>query len=391
MNMIRTAVVGIGNIGNAHATCIANGKIDGMELSAVCDTDETRLNRFLKNHSTIEGFCDYNELLAKHNFDAVIIATPHPLHAKMAISAFQNGLNVLLEKPADIAVSRVRELNNVARASNKVFSVMFNQRANPIFIEARKIVKSGKIGELKRVVWIITNWYRTQKYYQSSNWRATWSGEGGGVLLNQAPHNLDILQWICGMPEKVLAFCDIGKYHKIEVEDDANVFFRYKNGATGVFLTSTGEYPGTNRFEISGTLGKIVMENATLKFWKLKEDETNIRFNSPQILPDIEFDYSEFKSEKEMSGHKIILQNFANAIRYGEELIAPGTDGINELMLSNAAYLSNWKGNTEVELPIDSEEFDKLLLSKFKESKIISSKTDSSLKSGYQPRWNVIW
>lgn len=391
MEHINVAVIGIGNMGSAHASCIAENKVKGMSLTAVCDISEKKLAEFSEKYPNVKRYTSYEELLDDKVCDSVIIAVPHPLHAEIAVKALEHGLNVMLEKPADISVSRVKKLNEAAEKSGKVFSVMFNQRTNPLFAKARKIVKSGKLGELKRTVWIITNWFRTQCYYDSGDWRATWSGEGGGVLLNQAPHNLDLWQWICGMPESVTAFCDIAKYHNIEVEDDATIFTRYKNGATGVFTTSTGEYPGTNRLEISGDLGKIVLENGVLKRYKLKEPISEVIANSKQGFAQIDYDYEEIKQERPETSHKGILQNFANAILFGEELIAPGIDGINELTLSNAAYLSEWQGNREITLPFDSELFDSLLAEKAKQSKCRVADSEKSGNTSYLPRWQVRW
>ena len=194
------------------------------------------------------------ELLAARAADAVIVAVPHPMHSEIAMAVLRAGCHVLVEKPVDVAVSRAEQLCAVARESGRVFAVMLNQRNNPLFRRAREIVHGGQLGQLTRTVWIITNWYRTQHYYDSGSWRATWAGEGGGVLLNQAPHNLDLWQWICGMPQSVTAYCDVARYHRIEVEDDATIMTRYANGATGLFITSTGAAPGTNRLEIAGDL-----------------------------------------------------------------------------------------------------------------------------------------
>ena len=391
MEHIKVAVIGIGNMGFAHAACIAKNEIKGMSLTAVCDISEKKLAFFSEKYPNIKGYTSYEELFNDKICDSVIIAVPHPLHAEIAVKALKSGLNVMLEKPADISVSRVKKLNEAAEKSGKVFSVMFNQRTNPLFAKAREIVKSGELGELKRTVWIITNWFRTQNYYDSGDWRASWSGEGGGVLLNQAPHNLDLWQWICGMPESVTAFCDIAKYHNIEVEDDATIFTRYKNGATGVFMTSTGEYPGTNRLEISGDLGKIVLENGLLKRYKLKEPISEVIANSKQGFAQIDCGYEEIRQERPETSHKGILQNFANAVLFGEELISPGIDGINELTLSNAAYLSEWQGNREIALPFDIERFDNLLAEKAKLSKRRDTDSEKSGNTSYLPRWQVRW
>ena len=389
MKTVKVAVIGIGNMGSAHASCIVKNEIKGMSLTAVCDISHKKLETFSEKYPHIKCYESYEKLFEDKVCDSVIIAVPHPLHAEIAICAFKHGLNVMLEKPADIAVSRVQKLNEEAEKSGKIFGIMFNQRTNPLYQKAREIVKSGSLGELKRTVWIITNWFRTQHYYNSGDWRATWSGEGGGVLLNQAPHNLDLWQWICGMPESVTAFCDVAKYHNIEVEDDATIFTRYKNGATGVFMTSTGEYPGTNRLEISGDLGKIVLEGGILKWYKLKEPIRQIIAESHKDFA--EFDYEEIKQDKPETSHKGILQNFTNAILSGEELISPGTDGINELTLSNAAYLSQWQGNIEITLPFDSELYDGLLAEKAKQSKFHVADSEKSGNTSYLPKWQVRW
>ena len=391
MKVVNAAVIGIGNMGSAHAACIAENKINGMTLAAVCDISEEKLAEFSEKYPKVKCYRHYEELFDDKICDSVIIAVPHPLHAEIAVKALEMGLHVMLEKPVDISVSKVEWLNRAALKSGKVFSVMFNQRTNPLFAKARDIVKSGQLGELKRTVWIITNWFRTQSYYDSGSWRATWSGEGGGVLLNQAPHNLDLWQWICGMPESVTAFCDVAKYHNIEVEDDVTIFTRYANGATGVFMTSTGEYPGTNRLEISGDLGKIVLENGILKWYKLKQSASEVIAESSQSFAQIDYDYEEISQDGPEASHKGILQNFANAILEGEELIAPGTDGIYELTLSNAAYLSQWQGNSAVALPFDNALFDRLLAQKKMSSHYHGAELAGKENMSYLPRWQVRW
>ncbi len=391
MDNIKVGVIGIGNIGSAHANCIASGEIDGMELYAVCDIDNDKLNAFNEKFNFVKTYVDYNLLIKDKNIEAVIIAVPHPLHSNIAIAALKNDLHVLLEKPVDIAVSKAHKLNTVAAASSKVFSIMLNQRTNPLFKKARDIVKSGKLGQLKRANWSITNWYRTQHYYNSSDWRATWAGEGGGVLLNQAPHNLDVLQWIFGTPKSVVGYCSFGKYHNIEVDDEATLYMTYDNGATATFITTTGEFPGTNRLEIAGDLGKIVLEEGKLKWWKLKESEREVCYNLNKSTPIIESEYLEFVTEKFEWGHKQILQNFANAILLGEDLIAPGIEGINELMISNAAYLSQWCGNKEIQLPLNFKKFDRFLNKRIRNSSINSNKKIAKLSEGYKDRWQVKW
>ena len=390
MNEVKVGIIGIGNMGSAHLRMITGGNIPDMTVTAVCDIDTEKLNAARNTYPALRVFEDYTDLLKNSDTNAVIIAVPHPLHAKIAIEAFEYGKHVLVEKPIDITVSAAEKLCAAARKSGKVFAVMFNQRTNGLFREARRIVNSGELGELKRSVWIITNWYRTQSYYDSGSWRATWRGEGGGVLLNQAPHNLDIWQWICGSPSAVTAFCSVGKFHNIEVEDEATIYAEYENGATGVFITSTGDCPGTNRLEITGTRGKTVLENGILKLWKLNEDERDICRNSVEGFVEPETEYSEFTAEKE-EAHAGILKNFAGAILYGEELLSPGYDGINELTISNAAYLSEWTGNKKVTLPFDTAEFDRLLKEKQKSSEIKEKTVKNSTDKSCGKRWQVNW
>ena len=320
-----------------------------------------------------------------------MIAVPHPLHSQIAMGALAAGLHVLVEKPIDVSLSIGRALCDFADRSGLVLAVMLNQRTNPLFQKARDIVQGGQLGELKRIVWIITNWYRTQHYYDSGTWRATWAGEGGGVLLNQAPHNLDLWQWICGMPKTVAASCDIARYHRIEVEDDATIFTRYENGATGVFITSTGETPGTNRLEIAGTLGKLVLEGGKLKWWKLNQPEDVVRYSSDEEFLHVPFDYTELLPEGKESAHAGILQNWADAMLTGAPLLSSGRGALNELAISNAAYLSQWQGNIPVELPMDCATFDRLLAEHQKRSVLKQERTVTETSTGYSKRWQVNW
>ncbi len=391
MENVKIGIVGIGNMGSAHFSCIGENRIQGLELAAVCDIKPERLEYCRNLHPEIPVFSDWREMIAMPKLDAVLIAVPHPLHAAIAMEALKAGKHVLTEKPVDISVTRAKALNEAAEASGKLFGIMFNQRTNALFQKAREIVRSGQLGQMKRTVWIITNWYRTQHYYNSGSWRATWIGEGGGVLLNQAPHNLDLWQWICGMPSEVTGFCDVAKYHRIEVEDDVTIFTRYPNGATGAFLTSTGEYPGTNRLEISGTKGKIVLENGTLKWWKLKQDEREFCFSASDSWAQMDMEYTEILPEHPETAHAGILQNFTNAILHGEPLLAPGIEGINELTISNAAYLSAWNGSRPVKLPLDGAEFDEKLRQLQENSHRRDNAGGSSYHTGYAHRWQINW
>lgn len=392
METVRVGIIGIGNMGSAHVVSLGEGHISGLTLTAVADLIPERLNWVKEKFPKTVCFNTGEALIKSGLVDAVILSAPHYFHPPLAVLAFENGLHVLTEKPAGVAVSQVQQMISAHQKAGTVFGIMFNQRTNPLFQQARKLVKSGALGQPKRLVWIITNWYRNQKYYDSGSWRATWSGEGGGVLLNQAPHNLDLWQWIFGMPKRIHASCAIGKYHSIEVEDDATIQAEYENGACATFITTTGEYPGTNRLEISGDLGKLVLEDGILKYWKLASSERKFCFeaSAPDSAPPA-LDYSEFRQEEPETAHRGILQNFAEAILKGVPLLAPGEDGLQELTLSNAAYLSSYKKEW-VELPLNPAEFDAFLQEKVQASHKVHSMDNADEQNGeYKDRWSVRW
>ena len=370
METVRFGIVGIGNMGTGHLDSLGHGHIEHATVTAVCDIRKERLDFAKENYPDVVCFEDYHDLLKSGLIDVVIIATPHYLHPVIAIDAFEAGISVLSEKPIGVYTKKVREMYEAAKKHPELtFGIMYNQRTNPRYQKMREMVQGGELGDLKRVVWIITNWYRTQAYYNSSAWRATWEGEGGGVLLNQCPHNLDLWQWIVGMPKRVCGFLQFGKYHNIEVEDDATIFAEYANGATGLFITTTGEAPGTNRLEISGTKGKLVFEDNRLMWTKLDVDEREFNANATQGFGSPKATTEEIVITEPSPEHRGILRNYTNHILNGEPLLAPGFDGINGLSISNGAHLSAWKNNKWVDLPNDGEEFWEELQKKIAESK----------------------
>lgn len=389
---VKVAVVGIGNMGSAHAMSIYKNRIQGLKLEAVCDTDEKRLAWASKKLKGVKCFSDYNELIAGKTVDAIVVATPHPTHPIIVETACKNGIHVLTEKPAGVDIKSVLHMNQVAEESGVVFAIMYNQRTNPLFIKLREIFKEGALGELIRFNWIVNNWYRTDAYYASGDWRATWDGEGGGILMNQCPHNLDIWQWITGMPCSIRAFCHRGEFHPIDVEDAAEIIVTYENGAKGYFQTSTGEFPGTNRLEISGTKGKAVIENGKLSLSLLKTDLKEFTKKSKEYMPKIDVDEMVIVQNEPEPAHIGILQNFSNAIRLGDPLIAPGKEGIYGLTLANGAYLSWWK-NDIVKLPLDPDEYLLFLqsINNKNNKNHIQSLSDNNKYGEYSERWMVKW
>jgi predicted dehydrogenase len=357
MNEVRIGIVGIGNMGSSHARLLLEEKVPGARLTAVCDFNPKRLEYAQKMAGeTVLRFSTIEALLRADVVDAVVIATPHYSHPGLAVQCLQKNLHVLVEKPAGVFTRQVREMNEIAAASGQVFGIMYNQRTNPIYQKLRDLVKQGELGVIKRTNWIITNWYRSQSYYDSGGWRATWGGEGGGVLLNQDPHQLDLWQWTCGMPKRVRAFMAFGKYHDIEVEDDVTAYVEYENGATGLFVTTTGETPGTNRFEVSGDRGKIVIEDDKMTFWRLVVPERQFNREYRGGFGEPECWKCEIPIRGEATQHRGIFQNWVEAIREGASLLAPGAEGVNGLMISNAMHLSAWTDRW-VELPVDEDLF----------------------------------
>lgn len=368
MKKVKLGIIGFGNMGTNHTKNILAGKCPEIDLVAVADIKKDRLDAALamvaearKNDpaiSDITTFDNASDMLSSGLIDAVLVAVPHYDHPRYVIEAFRNGLHAMSEKPAGVYTLQVREMMAEAdKHPELVFGMMFNQRTNCVYRKMREILKSGELGEIKRTSWIITTWYRPQFYYDSGAWRATWSGEGGGVLLNQCPHQLDLWQWICGMPTKIDVKMHFGKWHDIEVEDDVTAYCEYANGATGTFITSTGDTPGTNRFEIVCDGGTLLCDGKTLTLKKLdkfesvysKENRTE-PFGKPKCTT------TEVETDGQNPQHSGVLNAFAARILRGEPLIADGREGINGLTISNAMHLSAWTGK-EVDIPFDEKLF----------------------------------
>ncbi|MER1974796.1 Gfo/Idh/MocA family protein [Pseudocitrobacter faecalis] len=361
MKKVRFGIIGVGNIGTVHARYLLAGTVKEACLTAVCDNNPEK-------HATLRAlvgeeialFSDAQEMLQSGLIDAVIVSTPHYEHPRLSMMAMHQGIHTLCEKPAGVYTAQVREMNEFARGCNVVFGMMFNQRPNPLYQKVKDLIDSGELGEIRRSNWIITNWYRSQSYYNSGGWRTTWKGEGGGVLLNQDPHQLDLWQWLVGMPVRVRAFCQFGKHRQIEVENEVTAYAEYANGATGVFITTTAEAPGTNRLEIAGDRGKVVVEEGKLRFWRLRESETEFNARWQNGFGEPECWEVTIPVAPECSDHHVITANFAAAVLHGTPLLAPGQEGIRGLTLSNAMHLSTWTDNW-VDLPLDEALFKQLL------------------------------
>ena len=361
MEKVRVGIIGLGNQGTHYMAGVFNpGHAPNAVVTALCDNNPAKIE-VMKTRTVgqdIAYFDNYIDMLDSGLCDMVMVVVPHYFHPEMVMECLKRGIHVICDKPAGVYTKQVKEMNECAKQSKALFAMMFNQRTNCVYRKMREIVQAGGIGELQRVTWIITDWYRTQQYYDSGSWRATWEGEGGGVLINQCPHQIDLVQWVVGeMPVAINGFCQYGKWHDIEVEDEVTAFFKYKNGATGMFITTTGEAPGTNRFEISGTKGKLLVENNKLYYWQNENDTqewsrtADTGFVPPRCT----------KTEVETDGlnlqHTGIINNFVAAIRGEEPLFVDGTEGINGVEMMNAMELSGWNNGETITLPVDEERY----------------------------------
>jgi predicted dehydrogenase len=361
---VRLGIIGLGVMGRTHAANVLAGKVPRLQLTAAAETNPEKLALV----QGVKAFASLEEMIASGSIDAVLIATPHFQHTPMGIQALQAGLHVLVEKPISVHKTDAERLIAAHTRPNQVFAAMFNLRTDPRYQRLHELIHSGQLGEVRRMNWINTNWFRTEHYFASGSWRATYAGEGGGLLLNQCPHNLDLLQWLFGLPTRVRAFCRFGQFHDIEVEDDVTAYLEFPNGATGVFTASTGEAPGTNRLEITGERGRIVFENDQIALALNDTPMTEFSriaqasFSMPAVTKSV------LEIPDRGSQHIGVMKNFTDAILDGTPLIVDGAEGIRSLELANAMILSTWKDAT-VELPIDGREYEALLQKKIAGSK----------------------
>jgi predicted dehydrogenase len=367
MSSLRLGLIGLGNIGRHHAGYLLEGQVPRCDLVAVCNPTAAKLEPYAAKG--LQTFTDARALFASGAIDAVLIATPHYDHAPLGIAALEAGLHVMVEKPiAAHKADAERLLDCAARHPDRVLAGMFQLRVEPRYAKIRLLLEQGQLGRVQRVTWINTDWFRTETYYASGGWRATWKGEGGGVLLNQCLHNLDVLSWLFGRPSRVRGFCQFGQWHQIEVEDQVTAWFEYPDGSTGTFLSSTGEAPGTNRLEIAGSRGRLVLENNRLMFTRNSSDAlewsrtATVGFSKPDVV-DIEHPFTDAPHP-----HANLLQNFVAAILDGAPLIAPGRDGIGSVELANAIVFSSLRGET-LDLPLSGAAWEQELQRLISESR----------------------
>lgn len=378
MKEVRLGIIGLGNMGKVHAQSVLSGKIPRLRLAAVVDSNPEAL----KAYSEVECFTDAGALLKSKAVDAVLIATPHYSHTTLGIEALKAGFHVLVEKPISVHKADCERLIAAHKSKKQVFAAMFNQRTDPYYIKLRNLIQSGELGEVRRINWIITNWFRTGAYYASGGWRATWAGEGGGVLLNQCPHNLDLWQWLFGLPQSVRAFCKIGRYHDIEVEDDVTAVLQYANGASGVFITSTGEAPGTNRLEVTAERGRVVIENDKFLFTRNEIPMSEFSATTKESFATPPTWNVEIPISGHGGQHNEIMVNFTEAILDGKPLIAPAAEGIRSVELGNAMLLSSFQNKT-IDFPLDAKAYERFLKKKIGESTFVKKTSKTVSTSGF--------
>lgn len=357
--LIRFGIIGIGGMGANHANLLLQNKINNACLASICDMNKS----FSKNFIDTPFYSNASDFFNKDKIDVAIIATPHRSHVNLGKEALKNDINVIIEKPLAVTAKQCREFIEFSKKYDAKFGIMLNQRTNPAFIKLKKMIMSGELGKIHRYQWTITDWFRTNYYYNISDWRATWKGEGGGVLMNQSIHQLDLCQWLFGMPDSVITDMQLGHFHNIEVEDEVTSILKYKNGMKGIFSTTTGETPGVNRLEIASDYGLIIYENNCLTWKKLSETSTSVIRNS-QILfekPPVETLQFKFPHEEDQHiEHNKILQNFTNFLLGKEDLYVPGDQGLNSVELINTMILSGLD-KKEIELPLNEEEYENKL------------------------------
>ncbi len=385
-NVVKLGIVGLNGMGGVHASRILSGLIPRLKITALCDLNEKVLEPY-KEQKDIALFSDSSKMIHSGVIDAILIATPHFFHSVIGIEALQAGLHVLVEKPISVHKAEAERLIAARINEEQIFCGMFNLRTEPHYMKIHSMLTKGELGRITRINWITTKWFRSEAYYAAVRWRATWKGEGGGVLVNQCTHQLDLWAWLFGMPKTVRANCYFGKYHDIEVEDEVTAFMEYEDGVTGVFIATTGEAPGTNRLEITGERGKLIFENSQLKFTRNEIDTseysntTDLAFGEPECW-DIIVPCGENSDQ-----HRVILQNFTDAILDGKQLLAPAEEGIKAVELANSFLYSSLINQT-VELPLDSVEFEKIINDLIEnsdgfEKKKVRTDVKSSLKKSF--------
>ncbi|MFO1436860.1 MAG: Gfo/Idh/MocA family oxidoreductase [Verrucomicrobiaceae bacterium] len=382
---VRLGIVGLGNMGKAHLANIRTGKVPGLRVTALCESVGTLPTLIEGEHA----FTDVNAMIHSGHIDAILICTPHFSHTTIGIEALKAGLHVLVEKPISVHKADCERLIAAHTNKKQVFAAMFNMRTNATFKKMKDLIDSGELGTIRRVHWEVTNWFRTNYYYATGGWRGTWKGEGGGVLMNQCPHNLDLFQWMFGMPQRIRGFCQFGRFHQVEVEDDVTAVLQYDSGLSATFVTSTGEAPGCNRLEISGEQGRLTVTDGTkIHFQRNRVPMSKFCMEAEAAFAMPESWHMDIPVDNSGGQHVEILQNFTNAILKDEKLLSPAEEGIRSVELANAILLSTWQDKT-IELPMSSADYERLLIEKgenstFQKTKVVAKATSDDFAKSFR-------
>ncbi len=362
MKKVRFGIIGLGVVGGRHTRTFAKARSRDFSLTAAAEVDP-EIAETARRKMDVPVFPSVEELFASGLCDAVILATPHCWHPYLAILAARAGLHVLSEKPLAVTVGPARAMIAECRKRKVALGAMLQDRTLPLYVRMKRMIDSGRLGKIHRISQACTRWYRTQAYYDSGAWRGTWDGEGGGILINQACHALDVFQWLAGLPDRVM--CSLTtRIHKIEVENTAEAVFHYADGCMGHFYVSTAHEPAIDRIEIFGDRGTLVAEGGRLRFARLASPLTR-HIRTCKIaeadIARIDAGWSKVKLPARAGGrHLDVIGAFARHVLRGTPMVASGEEALNELELSNAMYLSGFK-NKPVDLPVDAAEIERLL------------------------------
>jgi predicted dehydrogenase len=364
MSKLRFGIIGCGNMGNGHMRQIAEAKPRDLEVTACADLDPT-LAQAMADKFGLTCYENGYELMDSGDVDAVLIATPHFFHPPLAIHAARRGLHVLCEKPLAVTVGPARLMVEECRKAKVALGVVFHQRTMPGVRAIRKVVESGKLGEIYRVRMICSNWWRSQLYYDSGHWRGTWAGEGGGILMNQGPHSLDQFLMFAGMPKRVIASLST-RMHKIEVENTANIILEYEGGKNAYIYATTAQGPGSHEWVIAGNNGALVADADGIRVGKLKAPLDEFTKKTPHGAGTPQATWREVKQTGKFGKHLEVIKRFAAHVLHGKELIADAQDGLDEVELCNAMYLAGFK-DRPVDLPVDARAMERMLGSLIRE------------------------
>lgn len=369
MDIIRTVVIGYGGMGKQYVKMLYGKEAEGMVLTGVCCRNHPGQEEIRALYPEAAVYSDVDEVFCNvDDFDAAIIVTPHTTHVEIGKKAFAKGKHVLSDKPAGVSAGEVRSLL-AAQPEGVAYGLMFNVRMEEAVGKAKELIDAGELGRLTRAIWVCNHWFRSPAYHRSASWRSSWEGERGGLLINQCQHYLDLWQWLLGMPDVVDADIDFGKYNDFLVDDSVDLRFLYRDGSAhpglrGSFQSASGEHPGVNRLEIWGTKGRLTLEDEkALTFDRCEVDIDTFNRENTDIYAQPGHHARLWARSAPGKQYRKVFQNFSDHIRKGVPLLAGGQDGLNTIILANAAYLSAWTGE-KIALPMDEGRYEKLLAEK---------------------------